>query len=89
MARLGFELRAVVLDAVCGYGKLGVLRIQRRQQLATEWAKSTMAAAFATAGVRWGGEKGYDALEEERVVATSSWCCAEHKSEVGFEPLWL
>ena len=47
-----------VLDAVCGYGKLGVLRIQRRQQLATEWAKSTAAAAFAAAGVRLGGEKG-------------------------------
>ena len=58
VARLGFELQAVVLDAVCGYGKLGVLRIQRRQQLATEWAKSTTAAAFAAAGVRRGGEKG-------------------------------
>ena len=64
VARLGFELRAVVLDAVCGYGKLGVLRIQRRQQLTTEWAKSTTAAAFAAAGVRVSSESALGSTAE-------------------------
>ena len=52
MARLGFELRAVVLDAVCGYGKLRVSCIQWRQQLAPEWTNTMTVATFAAAGVR-------------------------------------
>ena len=31
----------------------------------------------------------YSAREKELVVATHSWCCAEHNGELGFEPLWL
>ena len=31
----------------------------------------------------------YGAREKELVVATGSWCCAEHNGELGFEPLWL
>src|SRR4051812_48117186 len=41
-----------VLDAVCGYGKLRVSRVQRRYQPAPEWTKTTTAATFAAAGVR-------------------------------------
>jgi len=51
--------------------------------------KSMAATTWAAAGVRRGGEKGYGALEEKRVVATSSWCCAEHDGGLGSELRWL
>ena len=35
------------------------------------------------------GVRRYGAREKELVVATASWCCAEHIGELGFEPLWL
>ena len=51
--------------------------------------ETALATCLAAAGVRRGGENGYGALEEEQVVATSSWCCAEHDGGLGSELRWL
>ena len=65
------------MDAVCGYRKLRILRIQRRQQLMPEWNPRRLPEFGSQRDRRCG------AREDEWLGALGSWEHAEDDSVLG------